>query len=203
MIADDHGRPDLARPGTTSRKQEATGQNGEKRARATHDPHHRTYLLTNHREEYNSLGPAAGRNRAYGRQMDYWLSIEVLDGERPASEWRRAHGDDLTEAAVTNGARQWRWHEHSWGVVIELEFTSDEQRDRFRRLPAVRAALDAVPDPANGLLVYPGRGGGSGSRIPRRPRPLPMSGAGALPEPHEDQSIRLAAAIPAVISAAC
>jgi hypothetical protein len=30
-----------------------------------------------------------------------------------------------------------------------------------------------------------------------------MSGAGALPEPHEDQSIRLAAAIPAVISAAC
>ena len=81
--------------------------------------------------------------------------------------------------------------------------TSGEQRDRFRRLPAVRAALDAVPDPANGLLVNPERGGGPGSRIPRRPHPLPMSGAGALPEPHEDQSIRLAAAIPAVISAAC
>jgi hypothetical protein len=38
--------------------------------------------------------------------VDYWLSIEVFDGETPASGWRRAHGDDLTEAAVTNGARQ-------------------------------------------------------------------------------------------------
>ena len=32
----------------------------------------------------------------------------------------------------------------------------------FRRLPAVQAALDAVPDPIGGLLIYPGRGGGSG-----------------------------------------
>jgi hypothetical protein len=47
------------------------------------------------------------------------LSIDVFDGETPASGWRRAHGDDLTEAAVTNGARQ-GWHEHSWGVVIEV-----------------------------------------------------------------------------------
>jgi len=31
------------------------------------------------------------------------LSIDVFDGETPASGWRRAHGDDLTEAAVTNG----------------------------------------------------------------------------------------------------
>jgi hypothetical protein len=202
MIADDHGRSDLARPGATPRNQETTGHNGEKRPRATHDPHHSTYLLTNHRPERNTLGPAAWPKRAYAPQMDYWLSIEVLDGKRPASEWRRAHGDDLTEAAVSNGARQWGWHEHSWSVVIELEFTSGEQRDRFRRLPAVRAALDAVPDPANGLLVNPERGGGPGSRIPRRPHPLPMSGAGALPEPHEDQLIRLAAAVPAVIGAA-
>jgi hypothetical protein len=130
--------------------------------------------------------------------MDYWLSIEVLDGERPASEWRRAHGDDLTEAAVTNGARQWGWHEHSWGVVIELEFTSDEQRDRFRNLPAVSAALDAVPDRANGLLVYPGRGGGSGARVPRNPRPKPRSDAGALPDPIEEATIRLARSAPPV-----
>jgi hypothetical protein len=128
--------------------------------------------------------------------MDYWLSIEVLDGERPASEWRRARGDDLTEAAVTNGARQWGWHEHSWGVVIEIEFTSDEQRDRFRNLPAVSAALDAVPDRANGLLLYPGRGGGSGARVPRNPRPLPMSGAGVRPEPQEEHSLRLATSTP-------
>lgn len=124
--------------------------------------------------------------------MDHWLSIEIFDGEFPASSWRRAHGDNLTEAAITNGALRWEWHEHHWGVIIELEFTDDEERDRFRELPAVRAALDAVPDPVRGLLVYPGRGGGSGARVPRHPRPLPSSGAGARPEPDEEQYIRLA-----------
>ncbi len=124
--------------------------------------------------------------------MDCWLSIEVFDGEFPANGWRRAHGDDLTEAAVTNGALQWEWHEHHWGVVLEVEFADDERRDRFRHLPAVTATLDAVPDPVNGLLVYSGRGGGSGSRVPRRPRPQPSSGAGALPEPTEERFLQLA-----------
>lgn len=124
--------------------------------------------------------------------MDHWLSIEIFDGKFPASSWRRAHGDNLTEAAITNGVLRWEWHEHHWGVIIELEFTDDEERDRFRELPAVRAALDAVPDPVRGLLVYPGRGGGSGARVPRHPRPLPSSGAGARPEPDEEQYIRLA-----------
>jgi hypothetical protein len=36
--------------------------------------------------------------------MDHWLSIEIFDGEFPASSWRRAYGDNLTEAAITNGA---------------------------------------------------------------------------------------------------
>jgi hypothetical protein len=40
------------------------------------------------------------------------------------------------------------------------------------RAPGRPCPLDAVPDPANGLVVYPGRGGGSGSRVPRHPRPL-------------------------------
>jgi hypothetical protein len=125
-------------------------------------------------------------------RMDHWLSIEIFDGEFPASSWRRAHGDNLTEAAITNGVLRWEWHEHHWGVIIELEFTDDEERDRFRELPAVRAVLDAVPDPVRGLLVYPGRGGGSGARVPRHPRPLPSSGAGARPEPDEEQYLRLA-----------
>ncbi|MGQ0839663.1 hypothetical protein [Actinokineospora sp.] len=123
--------------------------------------------------------------------MDHWLSIEVLDGEFPASAWRRAHGDHLTEAAITNGALRWQWHEHRWGVVIELEFTDDEARDRFCGLPAVTAVLDAVPDSLSGLLVYPGRGGGSGARVPRRPRPLPVSCAGERPAPDEPQFVRL------------
>jgi hypothetical protein len=44
--------------------------------------------------------------------MDQWLSIEVFDGEFPASSWRRAHGDNLIEAALTNGVLRWEWHDH-------------------------------------------------------------------------------------------
>jgi hypothetical protein len=47
----------------------------------------------------------------------------------------------------------------------------------------VRAALDAVPDPVNGLLIYRGRGGTSAAGKPRRPRPAPSATAVALPEP--------------------
>lgn len=123
--------------------------------------------------------------------MDHWLSIEIFDGEFPASRWRRSQDDNLTEAAITNGALQWQWHEHRWGLVLEVEFSDEQQRDRFRDLPAVRAALDAAPDPVSGVLVYPGRGGGSGARVPRRPRPLPMAGAGARPTPEQERFIRL------------
>ncbi|HEY3470032.1 MAG TPA: hypothetical protein VGL47_33210, partial [Amycolatopsis sp.] len=72
--------------------------------------------------------------------MDHWLTIEVFDGELSASRWRLAYGDALTEAALTNGAEQWKWHEHRWGVVLEIEFGSAERRDGFRRLPVVTAA---------------------------------------------------------------
>ncbi|MDS0137613.1 MULTISPECIES: hypothetical protein [unclassified Amycolatopsis] len=132
--------------------------------------------------------------------MDHWLTIEVFDGEHSASLWRLAQGDALTEAALTNGAEQWVWHEHRWGVVLEIEFATEERRDAFRALPVVTAALDAVPDPARGLLVYPGRGGGSGSRVPRRPRPLPMAGAGAVPVPEEQVRMRLAEPLPPMFS---
>ena len=132
--------------------------------------------------------------------MDHWLTIEVFDGESTATLWRLARGDALTEAALTNGAEQWVWHEHRWGVVLEIEFRSEERRDAFRTLPVVTAALDAVPDPARGLLVYPGRGGGSGSRIPRKPRPLPMAGAGAVPVPMEQVRMGLAEPMPPMFS---
>jgi len=54
-----------------------------------------------------------------------------------------------------------------------------------------RAALDAVPDRAQGLLIYRGRGGGSGALVPRHPRPLPIADAAALPEPAPDAYVRL------------
>ncbi|HKS43812.1 MAG TPA: hypothetical protein VJT49_01625 [Amycolatopsis sp.] len=70
--------------------------------------------------------------------------------------------------------------------MLEIEFDDEEHRDRFRGLPAVRAALEAVPYPVSGLLVYPARGG-SGSAVPRRPRPF----AGTVPTPREEQFVKL------------
>src|SRR3954447_3679918 len=113
----------------------------------------------------------------------YWWSIEVLDGPGgPARSWQDAHGGALTEAAITNGAYDWNWQTHTWGVLLEIAFASDERWQIFRGLPAVRAALDAVPDPVNGLLIYPGRGGSAGRVQPRRPKPIIGAGAAPLPE---------------------
>jgi hypothetical protein len=116
---------------------------------------------------------------------EQWWSIEVLDGEFSAEVWRGSHGSFLVEAALTNRALDWSWHHHSWGLVLELRFADEQAWEAFRGLPAVQAALDAVPDPINGLLVYRGRGGSAGSRSPRRPRP--HAGAGAAPMPVEPE----------------
>ena len=123
--------------------------------------------------------------------MPEWLTFEVFDGEVPASGWRAAYENALIEAAVTHGASFWDWHTTRWGVVLELVFDDDERLERYRSLPVVRAALDAVPDRAAGLLVYRGRGGGSGALVPRRPRLRPVAGAAALPEPPADRYVRL------------
>ncbi|MCV2488744.1 hypothetical protein OF117_05160 [Geodermatophilus sp. YIM 151500] len=113
----------------------------------------------------------------------HWLTVEVFDGTASAAAWARAWHDWLVEAAVTSGACYWDDHEHRWGVVLEFCFADERARDGFREAAALRAALDAAPDPVAGVLVYPHRGGGSGSRQPRRPRPLRQGGAAALPEP--------------------
>jgi hypothetical protein len=134
--------------------------------------------------------------RAYGDAMPEWLAIEVFDADVPASSWRRAYGDALIEAALTHGADTWEWHQTRWGVVLELGFHTDEHLERYRTLPVVRAALDAVPDPVSGLLVYRGRGGGAGASVPRHPRPRPVAGAAFLPVPAPDEFLgnRLCAA---------
>ncbi len=111
--------------------------------------------------------------------MAEWFSIEVFSGDKlPASAWRYSYEDALTEAAASSGAVYWDWHDSAYGVVFEVCFAADDQWAAFRALPTVVAALDAVPDPVNGLLVYRGRGGAAGSRKPRSPRPAP--GAAAL-----------------------
>lgn len=115
-----------------------------------------------------------------------WWSIEVLDGPAgSARAWHDAVGGALTEAAITHGAYDWSWHTHTWGVLFEIAFAADERWETFRRLPLVSAALDAVPDPVHGLYVYPGRGGSTGNRQPRRPRPVAGAGAAPLPQTAE------------------
>lgn len=118
--------------------------------------------------------------------MEFWLTLEIYDGEvTSADRWRDERGESLIEAAITNTAREWQWHNPRWGVILEILFDNEQSRDAFRDLPAVVAALDAVPDPVSGLLVYTGRGGGSGAAVPRRPRPAPAAGAAEREEPHD------------------
>jgi hypothetical protein len=120
---------------------------------------------------------------------EQWWSIEILDGAFPASAWHRAHGNALVEAAVTNRAVDWSLQHHPWGLVFEIQFRDAEDWYVFRQLPAVSAALDAVPDPINGLLIYPGRGGSAGAGSRRQPRPHLGAGAAALPMPEEPRLV--------------
>ena len=116
--------------------------------------------------------------------MAEWWSIEVFSGDKlPASGWRYAYEDELTEAAITHGSLYYEWHDTEYGVIFEVLFPSDEQWEAFRSLPAVRAALDGVPDPVNGLLIYRGRGGAAGGTKPRKPKPAPSAAALELEEP--------------------
>jgi hypothetical protein len=116
--------------------------------------------------------------------MAEWWSIEVFSGDKlPAAGWRYAYEDELTEAAITHGALYYEWHDTQYGVVFEVLFHSDAQWEAFRALPAVRAALDGVPDPVNGLIIYRGRGGAAGGTKPRKPKPAPGAAALELEEP--------------------
>lgn len=117
----------------------------------------------------------------------YWMSIEVFDGSFSAGSWQEAWGDRLVENALVSGALDWSWHRSSWGVIFEVAFADEEAWVQYKDSLAVRVALDAVPDPVSGLIVYRGRGGNSGTRNPRKPRPLIGSGAAELPLPLDDE----------------
>jgi hypothetical protein len=127
-----------------------------------------------------------------GGIMAEWWSIEVFSGDKlPASGWRYAYEDELTEAAITNGALYYEWHDTEYGVIFEVLFPGDAEWESFRALPAVRAALDGVPDPVNGLLIYRGRGGAAGETKPRKPKPAPGAAALELEEPKEERRLRI------------
>ena len=125
-----------------------------------------------------------------------WWSIEVRDGVLPAQRWKDGYGELLLEAAISHGAKRWEWTVMPGGVVLELAFREVEDWQRFRALPVVTAALDATPDPVNGLYVYPGRGGSSAvTSKPVKPRPM-GAGAAAMPMPVESVRVILAEAAP-------
>ena len=134
---------------------------------------------------------------AYRGRVGEWWSIEVADGEFSATSWKDTHGKDLIRTALEFGAEDWAWVERPWGVVLELcfhenaVFGSVGGGAAFRDAPVSKAALDAVPDPINGLVLYPGRGGSSGARVPRKPKPAPAAAAAALPEPELEQELWL------------
>src|ERR1700682_3681587 len=99
------------------------------------------------------------------------------------------------------GARDWSGHLHTWGVVFEVAFTSEVEWERYRASLTVVRALDAVPDPVSGVIMYRGRGGSSGRTQPRRPRPFVGSGAASLPVPvTEDRFALFEARPPQVLS---
>lgn len=111
--------------------------------------------------------------------MEFW-TIEILDGPRSSARlWRAAYSERLIEAALTRGGKDWTWRARDWGVLLEVSFADESDWLRFRATPAVQAALDAVPDPVQGLFVSTGRGGSSGARVPRRPRPRIQPDGGA------------------------
>ncbi|MBO2453799.1 hypothetical protein J4573_42385 [Actinomadura barringtoniae] len=126
-----------------------------------------------------------------------WWSIEVFGNDaQSGAAWRAAWEENLIESALTNGADEWEWHEHTWGVVLELHFPDELRWNEWRELPGTRAALDSVPDPVDGLLIYRGRGGSSGSPVPRRPLPAPGAAAMELEPPPEETRIGLERILP-------
>ena len=116
--------------------------------------------------------------------MAEWFSIEVSNSAAgSARTWSEAYGDVLTGIALSSGATSWDWRHEQWGSVLELELPDHAVWIQFLAIDAVRASLEAVPDPVNGLSVHPGRGGSAGTRDPRRPRRLIGSGAASVPLP--------------------
>jgi hypothetical protein len=112
-----------------------------------------------------------------------WLTLEVFDADSAAWAWRDRHEDDLVTVAISTGASYWEWHQHPYGVALEACWPDESALEAFRNSPVVAAALERAPDRASGVLIYRGRGGGSGASVRRPKRPPLGAGALALPEP--------------------
>ena len=116
----------------------------------------------------------------------------VFHGEFAASRWQDSYSSALIESAVSNGATEWAWIQHHYGVVFEICLADEAQWERFRNLPAVRAALDAVPNPVNGLLstavAAAGRARPPAQAAAPRARARSSAGAAGRALPHLTQA---------------
>jgi hypothetical protein len=118
-----------------------------------------------------------------GMADTYEIAIEILDAAFSASSWQHAYGDSLTTSAMSWSGLDWEWRHRTWGLIFLVAFPSQAEYEEWRKMPVVIAALDAVPDPVNGLVFHRGWGGTSGSGEPRRGKPLVGAGGAELAEP--------------------
>lgn len=109
--------------------------------------------------------------------------MEILEGETSAHLWLAAYGDEITRAAYSSGASEAVSKRLRWGALLEFAFATEAAFEEFLKLPVVRAALDAVPRPVNGVIYHRGWGGTGGDGEVRRPRPFTGSGAAEVPVP--------------------
>jgi PASTA domain len=145
--------------------------------------------------------------RTARRHGKSWAEIATLLGVTRQSAWERWRDlDDEPDDAVGRTAQELavrqRRRQSSVLVpsVIGLSWTDAQQRLTAVGLVAMSADLDGVvtdQSPEAGARVPAGspvrlwvdRGGGSGVREPRRPKPGPRSGR-ALPPEHSDETVR-------------
>ena len=105
-----------------------------------------------------------------GGTMAEWWSIEVFSGDKlPASGWRYAYEDELTEAAITHGALYYEWHDSQYGVIFEVLFPGDGNGRRSARCP--RCAPPSTPYPTRSTACSSTAAGAARPAAPSRASP--------------------------------
>jgi uncharacterized protein YdeI (YjbR/CyaY-like superfamily) len=114
----------------------------------------------------------------------YWL--QRFTRRTPQSRWSQSNRAKAT-ALIEQGAMQPAGQREVEQAQADGRWDAAYAGQAAAEVPAdLRAALDAVPDPVSGVLVYPHRGGGDGCRQPARPRPRVAGDAAAQPLPDPD-----------------
>ena len=112
-----------------------------------------------------------------------WWSIEVFSGDKlPASGWRYAYEDELTEAAITDDGAYYEWHDTEYGVIFELLFPTDVSGSRSARCPPCGPRSTGCRPGQRAARLPRARRRGGGTK-PRKPKPAPGAAALELEEP--------------------